>query len=430
MRRNLVQDGAGELRYEIREIVDVAHQLRDRGVDIVWENIGDPIQKGEAFPEWIKKIVLETAAENRSYGYTATVGERETRRVLAEIVNSRGGVQITEEDILFFNGLGDAIATLFSRLKREARVLGPSPAYSTLSSAEAAHSGYPHTVYRLDPDNGWLPDVEDIRNKVKYNDSIAGILIINPDNPTGAVYPRSILEEIIAIAREYGLFLLCDETYAHIVYNGHESLHLSQVIGDVPGIALRSISKEFPWPGSRCGWMEVLNRGRDPNFSDYIQSIIDAKRLEVCSTTLPQKVIARVFTDPRYPQHLDRRRKIFEQRAAEAVEILSSAKGIRVVPPRGAFYLTVLFDPGRLTNSQSLPIANPEIRRYTEEITADVAPDKRFVYYLLAAEGICVVPLTGFYSSLQGFRMTLLETDDEKRRQTLETVKKAVQNYQ
>ncbi len=271
--------------------------------------------------------------------------------------------------------------------------------------------------------------MEDIRNKVKYNDSIAGILIINPDNPTGAVYPREILEEIAAIAREYGLFLLCDETYAHIVYNGRQSLHLSEVLGDVPGIALRSISKEFPWPGARCGWMEVLNRQKDENFSAYIRSIIDAKRLEVCSTTLPQKVVARVFTDPCYPGHLDRRRRLFEQRAAEAVDILSRVPGIRVIPPRGAFYLTVLFDEGRLDSRQTLPIEDPEIRRFTERITEGVAPDKRFVYYLLAAEGICVVPLTGFYSDLQGFRMTLLETDDNRRRQTLETLEKAIGNY-
>lgn len=429
MRRNIVHDGAGELRYEIREIVDVAHELRDRGVEIIWENIGDPIQKGEAFPQWIKEIVLETAGEDASYGYTATVGEPETRRVLAEIVNRRGGTAITPEDIIFFNGLGDAIATLFSRLRREARVLGPSPAYSTLSSAEAAHSGYAHTAYRLDPDNGWLPDIEDIRNKVKYNDSIAGILLINPDNPTGAVYPRAILEEIVAVAREYGLFLLCDETYAHIVYNGSQTLHLSEVIGDVPGIALRSISKEFPWPGSRCGWMEIFNRERDENFATYIRSIIDAKRLEVCSTTLPQKVVRKVFQDPRYPAHLERRRKIFEARAKEAVEFLSRVEGIKVVPPRGAFYLTILFEEGLLNNNQSLPVENEQARQFIEAKLQGVAPDKRFVYYLLAAEGICVVPLTGFYSHLQGFRMTLLENDDNQRRQTLIALSEAIPRY-
>jgi aspartate/methionine/tyrosine aminotransferase len=97
---------------------------------------------------------------------------------------------VTPEDIVFLKGLGDAVAMLYGFLSRDAWVLGPSPAYSTHSSAEAAHSGYNHVTYELDPYNGWLPDIEDIRNKVKYNDSIAGILLLSPDNPTGAVYPR------------------------------------------------------------------------------------------------------------------------------------------------------------------------------------------------------------------------------------------------
>ena len=107
--------------------------------------------------------------------------------------------EISDDDIVFFNGLGDAVAKIFGFLKREARIIGPSPAYSTHSSAEAAHSGYSHLTYELDPDNGWMPDLEDIENKIKYNDAIAGILIINPDNPTGAVYPRKILEQIVDI---------------------------------------------------------------------------------------------------------------------------------------------------------------------------------------------------------------------------------------
>ena len=103
-----------------------------------------------------------------------------------------------------------------------------------------------------------MPDLEDLENKVRFNDSIAGILLINPDNPTGAVYPKEILEKMIDIARRYDLFVICDETYAHIVYNGADSCHLSAVIGEVPGIAMRSISKEYPWPGGRCGWIEVF----------------------------------------------------------------------------------------------------------------------------------------------------------------------------
>ncbi|MDX1973434.1 MAG: aminotransferase class I/II-fold pyridoxal phosphate-dependent enzyme, partial [Candidatus Sumerlaeia bacterium] len=244
MRRNIVHAGVETLKYEIREIVRVAHELRDMGLKITWENIGDPVEKGEAPPQWIRDHVAALAAKPSSWSYCDSAGIRETREFLAQQVNARGGLQVAAKDILFFNGLGDAVSKVYGFLRREARILGPSPAYSTHSSAEAAHSGYNHVTYDLNPKNGWMPDMDDIRNKVKYNDSIAGILLLSPDNPTGAVYPIEYLREFAAIAKEYGLFIIADEIYANIVYNGNPRLSMSQWLGDVPGISMRGISKE------------------------------------------------------------------------------------------------------------------------------------------------------------------------------------------
>ncbi|HSV27576.1 MAG TPA: pyridoxal phosphate-dependent aminotransferase, partial [Sedimentisphaerales bacterium] len=283
IRRDIVHEGSKQLTYEIREIVAIAEVVKKLGVQITWENIGDPIQKGEKVPGWIKEILGKLIAEDQTYGYVATPGVWSAREFLANEVNKRNGCRVTADDIVFFNGLGDAVAKIFGFLKREARVIGPSPAYSTHSSAEAAHSGYEHLTYELDPKRRWIPDLDDLENKIKYNDSIAGMLLINPDNPTGAVYPRHLLEKMVDIARRYRVFVVCDEIYAHIVYNGAETVHLSEVIGDVPGIALRGISKEYPWPGSRCGWIEVFNADKHPVFREYVQSLISAKRLEVCS---------------------------------------------------------------------------------------------------------------------------------------------------
>ncbi|MDC7231841.1 MAG: pyridoxal phosphate-dependent aminotransferase [Spirochaetales bacterium] len=425
MRRNIVWEGADQLHYEIREIVGTAHGLEQLGVDVIYENIGDPVQKGEEIAPWIRDIITGLASESRSYAYTATEGDRATRSFLAEHVNKRGGCQITEEDLLFFNGLGDAVSTVFAFLKREARVIGPSPAYSTLSSAEAAHSGYNHTTYKLDPENNWMPDLEDLENKVRYNDSIAGILLINPDNPTGAVYPPEVLKQIVDIARRYDLFVISDETYAHIVYNGGIPCHLSEVIGEVPGIAMRSISKEYPWPGGRCGWLEIFNRHRDGNFDSFIQTLINAKRLEVCSTTLPQLSIPLVMGDPRYREHLDRRANLFARRAVEAVEILNKVEGVKVNLPRGAFYLTVLIDPEAMSRFKPLPMKQ-EVVEYLAEPMAKAAADKKLVYNLLGATGICTVPLSGFCSDLPGFRVTLLENDDAKRIRIWETLKESL----
>lgn len=430
MRRNIVHMGASSLSYEIREIVLVARQIKQMGQEITWENIGDPVQKGEVVPEWIRDIVRGLVDDPQSWAYCDTAGVPETREFLAGNVNKRpGGVKITTDDILFFNGLGDAVAKVYGFLRREARILGPSPAYSTHSSAEAAHSGYNHVTYNLDPYNGWQPDVEDIRNKVKYNDSIAGILLLTPDNPTGAVYPREILLEIAEIARQNKIFLITDEIYAHIVYNGNERSHLSEWIGDVPGLAMRGISKEYPWPGSRCGWLEVLNRDKDENFATYVNSLLAAKRLEVSSTTLPQMSIPKVMGDARYTGHLDRREAMFDARAEEAVRAFDGCDEVIVNKPGGAFYFTLMFKPGVLNDKQTLKIGNKGIREKIEQLTKNVAPDKRFVYYLMGATGIVVVPLTGFQCAHDGFRMTLLETDDRKRAWIFKTLRAAIEEY-
>ncbi|MBI1292343.1 pyridoxal phosphate-dependent aminotransferase [bacterium] len=429
MRRNIVHAGAGSLSYEIREIVAVAREMKSFGLPITWENIGDPIEKGEQPPVWIRDIVADLANDPKTWGYCDSAGVPETRQFLAEQVNARGGVQVKSDDILFFNGLGDAVAKVYGFLGREARVLGPSPAYSTHSSAEGAHSGYKHVTYELDPYNGWMPDLDDIRMKVKYNDSIAGILLLSPDNPTGAVYPRHILEEIAEIARQHDLFVIADEIYSHIVYDGSPHLHLSEWIGDVPSIAMRGISKEYPWPGSRCGWIEILNRQKDKNFAEYTNSLVAAKRLEVSSTTLPQLSIPRVIGDDRYPGHLARREAMFAARATEAMAAFADCPHVIVNKPGGAFYFTVMFKPGVLNGHQTLPVENSAARARLEQLIPNIAPDKRFVYFLMAATGIVVVPLTGFYCRHEGFRITMLEMNDEKRAWVFKTLRQAIDQY-
>ena len=429
MRRNIVHAGAGSLSYAIREIVQVGYRFKKLGLDMTWENIGDPIQKGEKIAPWIREILHDIVNTETAWGYCDTAGVPATREFLAEKVNQRGGAQVSADDIIFFNGLGDAVAKVYGFLAREARIIGPTPAYSTHSSAEAAHSGYEHLTYELDPANNWMPNLDDLRMKVRYNDSIAGILLINPDNPTGAVYPRPVLEEIVSIARENNIFLVCDEIYTHIVYNGFKPLHLSEVIGDVCGLVMRGISKEYPWPGSRCGWIEVFNRDRDATFNAYVNSLLASKRLEVCSTTMPQLSIPRVMGDERYPGHLARRAKMFEKRAHEAYAAFQGIPGVRANCPNGAFYMTVMFEDGLLTNRQTLPIANAKVRGIVEELVRGVSDDFRFVYYLMGATGVVVVPLTGFCCKHAGFRITLLETDDAKRNWTFATIAQAIKDY-
>ena len=437
MRNNIVHQGAGELTYEIRGIVDIAEKIKSLGQEIYWENIGDPVAKGYQIPEWIKDIVKKAIDNNKTFAYNPTKGLLSTREFLAEKRNSQKGVKISADDICFFNGLGDAISKIYTSLRKETRIIGPSPAYSTHSSAEAAHSGSPHITYNLLPEKNWLPDLKDLENKIKYNPAISGILIINPDNPTGMVYPRKVLEQIATLAKKYDLFLISDEVYCNIAHNTKKMTTLAEIIGDVSGIAMKGISKEFPWPGGRCGWIEIYNKEKDAVFAKYVKSIVDAKMLEVCSTTLPQAVIPLIMSDRRYESHLKERRGFYKKRADKAYEILSRVPEIISPKTAGAFYVSVVFKNGVLNlptgqagNKQKLEIKNARVRKFIEEKTANgMAPDKRFVYYLMGATGICVVPLTGFNCNLLGFRATLLETDESKFEWIYKTIAEKIKEY-
>jgi aspartate/methionine/tyrosine aminotransferase len=430
MRQPLLGEGAKELSYEIREIVKKAELIKALGQPIFWENIGDPIQKNHVIPEWIREIIAGLAKENESYSYCPSKGILETRKFLATQTNQRGGVQINENDICFFNGLGDAIGKVYQYITPTSRVIGPSPAYSTHSSAEAAHAAHEPLTYTLDPDNKWYPDMDDLYNKVKYNPNVVGILIINPDNPTGMVYPRETLKRMVEIAREFKLFLLCDEIYLNITYNGAKTFALSDVIEDVPGIAMKGISKEMPWPGARCGWMEYYNREKDADFNRLCQAIDNAKMIEVCSTKLPQLAIPKILGDERFKAYREETNQRIGRRSKIISEILGSIPQLKFNETFGAFYNTIIFREGSLKPHQKMKIDNPAIEKLVSSWVSENIPlDKRFVYYLLAAKGVCVVPISSFCSELQGFRVTLLEENEETLINTFTAIRDGIVEY-
>lgn len=430
MRNTITHPGASSLVYEIREIVEVAKKLEALGLPIIWENIGDPVAKGEGVALWIKEYAAEAMKEDMTYAYSPTKGLLATRAYIATERNLEGGIQITPDDILFFNGLGDAISKIYKNLHPNVRIIGPNPAYPTHSSAEAAHADRPHITYSLDPLKGWEPDLEEMEQKIHDHPEIGGILIVNPDNPTGYVYQEATLRKIVEIAQRHDLCIITDEIYSNLAY-GVTYKKLAAVIGDVPAIAMRGISKEFPWPGGRCGWVEFYNRDKDEDFDVYCKSLIDAKMLEVCSTTLPQLVLPQVMQDARYYPMLKERSAIYQQKAQLACDVLSTIPGVIIHQPNGAFYMTLVFEEGILTNTQSLPFANAEVGEVMQKLITDkISLDKRFVYYLLSSTGVCVVPLTsGFNSTFNGFRFTVLEQDDDVFAETITSIKKAITDY-
>ncbi|MBC7981694.1 aminotransferase class I/II-fold pyridoxal phosphate-dependent enzyme, partial [Candidatus Parcubacteria bacterium] len=224
---------------------------------------------------------------------------------------------------------------------------------------------------------------------------------------------------------------ISDEIYLNITYNGARAYSLAEVIEDVPGLSMKGISKEFPWPGSRCGWMEFYNKRNDKDFERFCSALDNAKMIEVCSTTLPQLAIPKIMSHPNYKQYRLELNEKIGKRSKIIAGILSAVPELQFNETYGAFYNTIIFKEGTLNNKQTLPIANPEVKKMVEDwVSKDgVDLDKRFVYYLLGSAGICVVPISSFCSDLRGFRVTLLEENEALLSNTFTAIAEAIKKY-
>lgn len=424
MRNNIVHFWVAEQTYEIREIVEVWNKIKTYWVDIIWENIWDPVSKWEHVPEWLREIVKKNIDEDNSFAYSPSKGVLETREYLA-----KKNWKIKADDIIFFNWLWEAINKVYWYLAISARVLWPNPAYPTHSSAEATNSGSFHITYSLNPDDDWNPDLEEIENKVRYNPNISAILVINPDNPTWAVFKKKTLKWIIDIAKKYDLFVIFDEIYEKLTFEEDERVLLKDIIWDVPWIAMKWLSKEVPWPWSRCGRIEVYNQDKDDQFKKYVKSVFFSKMLEVCSTTLPQKVLPDIYESPYFEKSLKDRINKYKIRADIIEKELKDFDLVKFVKPKGAFYCAIIFNLDKFPDNPTLKIENENLKWYIEGICVDLRFDKKFCYYLMASYRICTVPLSGFNSSYHWFRMTLLEENLDKFKYIVKNIKKAILEY-
>lgn len=414
MRHPLLPEGLPEISYGIRQIVSKGFEREKLGYPVIWENIGDPVQKGMHLPEWMRELVAEQIHDNSTYGYCDSKGLPETREFLANRTNQLKGQQITPEDITFFNGLGDAIARFYNILSADTRVLMPSPTYPAHTGAEKLRIGEDPLTYELDPENGWLPNVQKIREKVEHHKEISCLLIINPDNPTGMVYPEKVLRDLVQVARDYDLFIVADEIYENLVHTG-EMVRLAEVIDDVPALVMKGISKEIPWPGSRCGWIEYYNRGTDDEFNQLCTRIDQCKMTEVCSTTLPQKVLPEILSHPKYSMFLTERKRMLAKKVRLLKDRLKNLDGVHCAGAEGAFYAALHVGQNFSTSDINPELLPDEQRKLYESWTSgtDEKSDMALVYYLLAGAGVCTVPLSGFNCTVPGIRITLLEQNPD-----------------
>ncbi len=436
MRNSLLNPKLSYLQYGIREIVLIADQIKQRNPSftMIPENIGDPIIKGWTTPQYVKDLLCD-AARNKDmvWGYVHSRGLEAARAWVAQDANRcYPKANLDVDDIVFANGLGAAIGLTYVALPEGVRVIQPSPSYPTHASLEAFASGKESISYNCDPKHGWQVDLEHLESQIQKHPEITGILVVNPNNPTGAVYSRETLERIVELALKYNLFILADEIYYRLVYHGKVHHHMSAVVdGRVPLIVMRGISKDIPWPGSRCGWIEFHNAKMNADFAAYAEGIKKRMLLEVGATAMPQHLVPYLYEHPDFQPHLEATNRKLEENSTAIAGILNSIPGVTCNPANGAFYITSVFEPGVLHDRQTLPIANADVRAFIEQEVRKpgIAPDKRFAYYLLANTGIVVTPASDFFSPHYGFRVTTLDRDPKKLQFTYATLKAAIEAY-
>ncbi|HLG25804.1 MAG TPA: aminotransferase class I/II-fold pyridoxal phosphate-dependent enzyme, partial [Candidatus Gracilibacteria bacterium] len=279
MRNKLANPDVKLMKYGIREIVDVAQKLGeiDPKFNFVSENIGDPIPKGWTVPPFLKKLIVDEVQKpgDKVFGYSHSRGLPATRKWVVEYAKRYSPSSTLDyEFVLFASGLGAAISAAYHMLPKGARVLQPTPSYPTHASMESFSAGAEPITYKLDPDKEWQPDLAHMEEQIKTHPEVTAILIINPNNPTGAVYSRETLESIVKLAEQYGLMIISDEVYFRMVYNGHKFEQITEIAqGRVPLMVMRGLSKDVPWPGGRCGWIEFHNVELDPDFRAYAEAV-------------------------------------------------------------------------------------------------------------------------------------------------------------
>ncbi len=437
MRNQLANPNVTLMKYGIREIVDTAQKLQELhpNFQFVSENIGDPIAKGWPVPPFLKEIICKEVNKpgDKVFGYSHSRGLPAARKWVTEYSKRFSPSSTLDfEYVLFVSGLGAGISAIYHMLPKNRRIIQPTPSYPTHASMESFAAQNESISYYLDPKEEWQPDLEHLEEQIKKHPEITGILVINPNNPTGGVYSADTLEQIVQIAEKYGLMIVSDEVYFRMVYNGHTYAHLTEIAHNrVPLIVMRGVSKDVPWPGGRCGWLEFHNVELDQDFKAYAEAVKKRILMEVCSVSLPQFILSEIYDHPDFEAWNQNYNRELEKNGNYIAEILSNTKGLTVNRINGAFYMMPLFEDGVLNDKQTLPIENEAARQFIEnEVSRQGLPlDQRFTYYLLAATGICVVPASGFFSPYFGFRLTTLDRDDERRKNTYSRLSKAVETY-
>ena len=368
------------IEYAIRDIVVVANKVKATGKTILPFNIGDPCKFDFQTPPELIEIVTKAMKDNHN-GYSPSSGiEEAVEAIKKEAIELKGIKNI--QDIFVATGASEAIEICMTALvNRGENILIPSPGYPLYSAIVPKLESVFNTYYLKEEDN-WHPDIDDIVSKI--NDKTRGIVIINPNNPTGTVYSKEILLQIIEVAKKYNLMIFVDEIYDKLIFNKQPNISIASLTDEVPIVTFNGLSKSFLVPGWRIGW--AIISGNKGEIDDYIEGAQRIVRARLSANHPLQYAIKPALEG--ICKHMPETIKKLSERGEITAKRLNSIKNISCVPPQGAFY------------------AFPKL-----DISID---DKTWVIKLLEETGVLCVNGSGFgqREGTKHFRVVFLPQND------------------
>ncbi len=370
------------------ELFHEALKMQRGGVEVLKLNTGNPAAFGFSLPESIRRAI--EGRENKAVAYCDFQGMIEARESIARYERSKGIPNITAEDVFIGNGVSEVVNfALMPLLNPGDEVLVPTPNYSLWSNTVLLAGAKP-VYYRCDEASDWFPDVDDLKRKVTCK--TRALVIINPNNPTGALYDPQVLEQLLAVAREHRLMVFSDEIYDRLVMDGLVHTSTASLAPDLTVITMNGLSKSHCLCGYRCGWMVISGPRRETE--DYRKGIVQLTSLRLCANALAQLVIPAALEDMETPASMVRPGgRLYEQRAA-TLDVLDQIDGVSYRKNKAAFYLFPRLDGKKFR----------------------ITDDKRFASDLLHAAHILVVPGSGFdWPEPDHFRIVMLPEADQLR---------------
>ncbi|MEA2055140.1 MAG: aminotransferase class I/II-fold pyridoxal phosphate-dependent enzyme [Candidatus Thermoplasmatota archaeon] len=317
--------------YAIREVVLLARKLEKKGIKILKLNIGDPIAYDFDTPQHIKDALYEGARDGYN-GYAPSEGYKELREKIAMREKRRNGMDYNPDDICVTTGVTEALQIFLSAtLNAGDEILVPGPTYPPYNLVTRFNGAEP-VAYRTIEDESWQPDVDDIRKKI--TDKTKAIVIINPNNPTGAVYSKHTIKEMVDIAVENNIAVISDEIYDDIVFEKHQYATAS-LAKDAPIITFNGFSKVYLVPGWRMGY--AIFNNPDGKLDKIEEAFLRIARARLCANSVCQRAMIAALDGPQ--DHIPKMVKKLRGRSTFAYSRLNEIDGISTAKPDGAFYI-------------------------------------------------------------------------------------------